>query len=148
MSPSTGIPLTIPPEKLLDKLAFQDYQYFTNHLQVAIAHAKRHGCGKQIAAVSEATSSTSGGLTDASQIESRMRRFLQPIQLHQQPSFALTIPYGSHYASVANTPPPLTADTQSLQSSAIPSINGDAVEGAHSASRKGSDPPGGSGMLR
>jgi hypothetical protein len=78
-----------------------------------------------------------------------MRRFLQPIQLHQQPSFALTMPYpGSHYASVANTPPPLTADTQSLQSSAIPSVNGDAVEGAHSASRKGSDPPGSSGMFR
>jgi hypothetical protein len=79
-----------------------------------------------------------------------MRRFSQPIQLHQQSSFALTLPYtgGSHYASVANTPPPLTADTQSLQSSAIPSVNGDAVEGAHSASRKGSDPPGSSGMFR
>lgn len=78
-----------------------------------------------------------------------MRRFLQPIQLHQsQTPFTLAIPYASHYASVANTPPPLTADTQSLQSSAIPSINGDAVEGAHNASRKGSDPPGGPGVLR
>jgi len=77
-----------------------------------------------------------------------MRRFLQPIQLHQQPPFTLAIPYASHYTSVANTPPPLTADTQSLQSSAIPSINGDTVEGAQSASRKGSDPPGGSSMFR
>jgi hypothetical protein len=78
-----------------------------------------------------------------------MRRFLQPIELHQVWSSTLAIPaYASHYASVANTPPPLTADTQSLQSIAIPSINGDAVEGAQSASRKGSDPPGGSGMFR
>jgi hypothetical protein len=77
-----------------------------------------------------------------------MRRFLQPIEIHPPWSSTLAVPYASHYASVANTPPPLTADTQSLQSSAIPSINGDAVEGAHSASRKGSDPPGGSGMLR
>lgn len=98
------------------------------------------------------------------QIESRMRRPAvqsqqQPYQphqqhqqhqqhlMHQQPPFNLAISYGSHYASVANTPPPLTADTQSLQSSAIPSINGDAVEGAHSVSRKGSDPPG-NGSLR
>ena len=133
---------------MLDKLAFQDYQYFTSHLQVAIAQAKRHGCGKQIAAVSRITSLAPYDLTDVRQIESRMRRFIQPIQLHQQPAFTLAIPYASHYASVANTPPPLTADTQSLQSSAIPSINGDAVEGAQSASRKGSDPPGSSGLLR
>jgi hypothetical protein len=57
-----------------------------------------------------------------------MRRFVyQPHQQHQQPPLALAIPYGSHYASVSNTPPPLTADTQSLQSSDIPSVNGDAV---------------------
>ena len=74
-----------------------------------------------------------------------MRRFAHaytPHQQHQQQqqAFTLAIPYGSHYASVANTPPPLTADTQSLQSSTIPSINGNAVEGAQSLVRKESDP--------
>jgi hypothetical protein len=80
-------------------------------------------------------------LLTSSKIESRMRRFVHATyQQHQQPAFTLAIPYGSHYASVANTPPPLTADTQSLQSSTIPSVNGDAVEGAQSFSRKESDP--------
>jgi len=83
-------------------------------------------------------------------IESRMRRFVHTAyqQQHQQPAFTLAIPYGSHYASVANTPPPLTADTQSLQSSTIPSVNGDAVEGAQSLGRKESDPSSNATMLR
>jgi hypothetical protein len=79
-------------------------------------------------------------LLTLSKIESRMRRFVHTAyQQHQQPAYTLAIPYGSHYASVANTPPPLTADTQSLQSSTIPSVNGDAVEGAQSLGRKESD---------
>ena len=80
-----------------------------------------------------------------------MRRFgIMPHQQHQPAPFALAIPtpFSSHYASVANTPPPLTSDTQSLQSSAIPSVNGDAVEGAQSLARKGSDPAGDAGLLR
>jgi hypothetical protein len=78
-----------------------------------------------------------------------MRRYVYSShQQHQQQPFALAIPYGSHYASVANTPPPLTADTQSLQSSTIPSVNGDAVEGAQSLSRKGSDPSSNAPTLR
>lgn len=84
-----------------------------------------------------------------SKIESRMRRFVHTgHQQYQQQAFTLGIPYGSHYASVANTPPPLTADTQSLQSSTIPSVNGDAVEGAQSFSRKESDPLSSAATLR
>lgn len=59
----------------------------------------------------------------------------------QQPSFQLSIPptaFQSNYGSVSNTPPPLTADSRSMQSSKLPSINGDTVEGATSMSRKGS----------
>lgn len=82
-------------------------------------------------------------------IESRMRRFVHTgHQQYPQQAFTLGIPYGSHYASVANTPPPLTADTQSLQSSTIPSVNGDAVEGAQSFSRKESDPLSAAATLR
>lgn len=78
-----------------------------------------------------------------------MRRFVHAgHQQYQQQPFTLAIPYGSHYASVANTPPPLTADTQSLQSSTIPSVNGDAVEGAQSFSRKESDPLSSAATLR
>lgn len=68
----------------------------------------------------------------------------QHLHTHHHPPFALGMPptpFASNYGSVANTPPPLTADTQSLQSSTIPSINGDTVEGAHSMamSRNGSE---------
>lgn len=82
-------------------------------------------------------------------IESRMRRLVHTChQQYQQQAFTLGIPYGSHYASVADTPPPLTADTQSLQSSTIPSVNGDAVEGAQSFNRKESDPLSSAATLR
>lgn len=113
-------------QKLLDKLSFQDYQYFTNHLAVAIALAKRHGCGKQIAA-----------------IESRMRRFGIPAHQQRQPAsfgIAMPAPDGSHYTSVTNTPALLTPDSQSLQASTVPSVNGDAVEGAQNSGRKESEP--------
>lgn len=63
-------------------------------------------------------------------------------QMQLQPTMSIGMPtppsFVSNYTSAATTPPPLTADTQSLQSSCVPSINGDAIEGA-SASRKGSE---------
>jgi len=100
-------------------------------LQPAVNQAKRTGCGKQLLSV-----------------EKKMHR-LPPrwngpgngnTYGHNAYQLPLpTPPFASRFASAANTPPPLTADSQSLQSSAIPSINGDAVEGAD-RSRKGSEP--------
>lgn len=118
-------------QKLLDTLHVDDYLAFLELLQPAMAQAKRTGCGKQLLA-----------------IEKRMHRFASyrnglangPPPFN--PTYQLplpTPPFASHYASNANTPPPLTADTQSLQSSTIPSINGDAVEGAAVSSRKDSE---------
>ena len=86
------------------------------------------------------------------QIEKKMQeRFLYLPQRQPQHSILLSVPhtpFASNYGSVANTPPPLTADTQSLQSSRIPSINGDTVEGAQSMSRNGSDMAHDGRMLR
>lgn len=128
------------PEKFLDVLEINDYFVFCDHLQAPLLQAKRSGAGKQVLA-----------------IEKKMHRFdhiqrngninhgghfhMQSGSGYQMPmQIAMTVaPYASNYNSAATTPPPLTADTQSLQSSCLPSINGDAVEGA-AASRKGSDP--------
>jgi hypothetical protein len=61
-------------------------------------------------------------------------------QLHHPMMLNIHRPtFATDYGSVANTPPPLTADTQSLQSSGLPSINGDTVEGAQNMVRKASD---------
>ena len=96
-----------------------------------MTQAKRTGCGKQVLA-----------------IEKKMHRFppfrngtasMGPFSGHTYQLPLPTPPFASHYGSAATTPPPLTADTQSLQSSAIPSINGDTVEGAGMGSRKGSE---------
>ena len=93
--------------------------------------AKRTGCGKQVLS-----------------IEKKMQRFpplrssLNFVGGFGASSYRLPIPtppFASYHGSAATTPPPLTADTQSLQSSGIPSINGDAVEGAGMNSRKGSE---------
>ncbi|GIZ37021.1 hypothetical protein CKM354_000048400 [Cercospora kikuchii] len=127
-------------QKFLDVLEINDYFVFCDHLQAPLLQAKRSGAGKQVLA-----------------IEKKMHRFdhiqrngninhgghfhMQSGSGYQMPmQIAMTVaPYASNYNSAATTPPPLTADTQSLQSSCLPSINGDAVEGA-AASRKGSDP--------
>ena len=108
---------------------------FLDLLQPAMTQAKRTGCGKQ-----------------TQSIEKKMDRYMRPTWRngstngfhsnhgHNPYQLALpTPPFASNYHSAANTPPPLTADTQSLLSSAIPSINGDAVEGAD-RSRKSSEP--------
>ena len=122
-------------EKLLDTLCAEDYTCFLELLHPAVTQAKRTGCGKQVLS-----------------IEKKMHRFPAfrngPTSVgaynpgpYQMP--LPTPPFASSYGSAATTPPPaLTADTQSLQSSAIPSINGDAVEGALgliAGSRKGSE---------
>lgn len=127
--------LTRSTEKLLDTLAPEDYAQFLDLLQPAMTQAKRTGCGKQVLS-----------------IEKKMTRFpslrhslggVGPFNsgLYQLPMPAL--PFASYHGSATTTPPPLTADTQSLQSSAIQSINGDAVEGAAAlvsgGGRKGSD---------
>lgn len=41
-------------------------------------------------------------------------------------------PFGSRSISTATTPPLSVSDTRSVQNSSVPSINGDAVEGAAS----------------
>ena len=67
------------------------------------------------------------------QIEKNMQRsFDRNLQAH-------STAYGSRTISQNTTPPPppLTADTRSLQTSSVGSVNGDALEGATS-SRKGS----------
>lgn len=123
--------LTDSTEKILDTLCPEYFAFFVDMLQPAVNQAKRTGCGKQLMSV-----------------EKKMHRLPprwngpggnggyghNPYQLPLP-----TPPFTSHYTSAATTPPPLTADSASRQSSTIPSINGDAVEGAD-ASRKGSDP--------
>lgn len=122
--------LTNPTEKLLDTLSPEDYILFLDMLQPAMNQAKRTGCGKQVLS-----------------IDKKMHRFdayrgggLPVTAPFNHPGFHMPLPtphFASNLASAATTPPPLTADTQSLQSSALPSVNGDAVEGA-ALSRKGS----------
>ena len=125
--------LTRNAEKLLDTLCLEDFSYFHDLLQPAMSQAKRTGCGKQVQS-----------------IEKKMDRLARPRWnangngntngFHNE-MYRMPLPnsqFASSFASAANTPPLLTADTQSLQSSAIPSINGDAVEGAD-RSRKGSE---------
>lgn len=111
-------------EKLLDTLCLSDYAYFMTILQPEMAKAKRTGCGKQVLS-----------------IEKKMHRdhYGNGVQAGHNYLPMPTPPFASGFGSAATTPPPLTADTQSLRSSTIPSVNGDAVEGAPS-SRKGSDP--------
>lgn len=73
------------------------------------------------------------------QIEKKMHRFNPSYNaLHAADA-------GTDQDSAATTPPPLTSDTRSVQTSSVASINGDAIEGAHiiaPGSRKGSVPTG------
>lgn len=118
-------------EKLLDTLSSDDFAFFVELLQPAVNQAKRTGCGKQLMSVEK----------KMHRLPPRWNEPAPPAGYGHNP-YQLplpTPPFASHYASATTTPPPLTSDTQSLQSSAIPSINGDAVEGAD-CSRKGSEP--------
>ncbi|KAI6813032.1 putative Pumilio like protein [Hortaea werneckii] len=118
-------------QKLLDTLSSDDFAFFVELLQPAVNQAKRTGCGKQLMSVEK----------KMHRLPPRWNGPAPPASYGHNP-YQLplpTPPFASHYASATTTPPPLTSDTQSLQSSAIPSINGDAVEGAD-CSRKGSEP--------
>ena len=133
-------------EKLLDLLLPVDYNHFLISLHPAMAQAKRGGCGKQTLSIERKmtrfdTYRTGGSIGHNHGLQYHGRAgqdFQLPIQMPMQMPMTMQ-PYGTSYHSAATTPPPLTADTQSLQSSCLPSINGDTVEGA-AASRKGSDP--------
>lgn len=126
--------LTRDAEKLLDTLAPDDYFFFVDLLQPAMVQTKRNGCGKQVLSIDKKMhrfdSYRTGGAPNGTTPFNR-----NGFQL-QMP----TPPFASNYTSAGTTPPPLTADTQSLQSSGIPSVNGDTVEGATLMSRKGSEP--------
>ncbi|QIX01527.1 hypothetical protein AMS68_007044 [Peltaster fructicola] len=110
-------------QKLLDSLLVQDFMYLCQHLQPAMAHTKRTGCGKQVVS-----------------IEKKMARCEGLV--HHSATYGLPVQpvaFQSNYGSVSNTPA-LTADSRSMQSSGLPSVNGDAVEGA-TMSRKNSEAP-------
>lgn len=118
-------------EKLLDTLSPEDYIHFLDLLQPAMTQAKRTGCGKQVLSIEKKMHkfpSLRSGLGNVGSFNPGTYQLPLP-----------TPPFASYHGSAATTPPPLTADTQSLQSSAIPSINGDAVEGAAVGSQKGSE---------
>ncbi|KAK4550587.1 hypothetical protein LTR36_000166 [Oleoguttula mirabilis] len=118
-------------QKLLDTLCNEDFGCFVDLLHPAVSQAKRTGCGKQLMSVERKMHRTPpqwAGQTNGHAYNHGPYQMPLP-----------TPPFASHYGSAATTPPPLTADTQSLQSSKMPSINGDAVEGAD-RNRKGSGP--------
>lgn len=125
--------LTRHAEKLLDTLCMEDYLHFVEMLWPAVTQAKRTGCGKQVMAIEKKMHKFQphrNGLANNNTFHGHAGNYQLPIP---------TPPYASNYGSAATTPPPLTADSRSLQSSRIPSISGDAVEGAAIVSRKGSD---------
>lgn len=125
-------------EKLLDTLCREDYFAFLEILYPAMAQAKRSGCGKQVLSIEKKMHRFEeyiNGVPPGAMAYGRPPYQMQPMSMSMpgpQPHFV------SNYNSAATTPPALTADTQSLQSSRVPSVNGDAIEGA-SASRKGSE---------
>lgn len=122
-------------EKLLDTLTPDDYFFFVDLLQPAMVQAKRTGCGKQVLSIDKKMHRFDAYRNGSAPNGTTPFNPRNGFQL-QMP----TPPFASNYTSAATTPPPLTADTQSLQSSGIPSVNGDAVEGATTLSRKGSEP--------
>ncbi|KAF2767510.1 ARM repeat-containing protein [Teratosphaeria nubilosa] len=120
-------------QKLLDTLCAEDFTTFMDQLQPAVNQAKRTGCGKQMLSIEKKMHSrmSPGRWTNGSGSIYGQSHGGYGLQMP-------TPPFASHYGSAATTPPPLTSDTQSLQSSNISSVNGDTVEGAD-RSRKGSE---------
>jgi hypothetical protein len=133
--------------------------FFIQSLGPAISQAKRNGCGKQIAAIEKKMH------TDPSRRNNHHHHHHQPAPQQPQPQppamkalpqpnhhfgrhyqlpplTNLQVPdhYSTHFNSAATTPP-LTTGTESLQSSRIPSVNGDTLEGAavFTPSNTGSD---------
>ncbi|KAK3638517.1 mRNA binding protein puf3 [Elasticomyces elasticus] len=127
-------------QKLLDTLCAEDWRMFHDLLLPAMAQAKRTGCGKQTQSIEKKMDRWSGRPAWRSGIVTNGNNNDYHHQHHHnQYQLPLpTPPFASNFTSAANTPPPLTADTQSLMSSGLPSINGDAVEGANRG-RHGSD---------
>ncbi|KAF2168021.1 hypothetical protein M409DRAFT_53355 [Zasmidium cellare ATCC 36951] len=121
-------------QKLLDTLAPDDYFFFVDLLQPAMVQTKRNGCGKQVLSIDKKMHRFDSYRTGGAPIGTT------PFNRNGFQLQMPTPPFASNYTSAATTPPPLTADTQSLQSSGIPSVNGDTVEGATLMSRKGSEP--------
>lgn len=122
--------LTSTTEKLLETLEADQYCQFVNMLQPNLQVAKRTGCGKQVQSIERKMSkftSYRGGPTNGSTYNTPVQRIPPP------PAYS--------NAGSAMTTPLLTPGTQSLQSSALASLNGDAVEGAAIGSRRGSEQP-------
>lgn len=109
-------------QKLIDTLGDEEYAPFGLLLGPAMAAAKRTGCGKQVGMIEKKMCNRGLEMRKGSGVGGFGRQG-----------------FGSGYGSVAGTPPPLTADTRSAISSGLPSLNGDAVEGA-AVGRKGSEP--------
>ncbi|TKA71826.1 hypothetical protein B0A49_06169 [Cryomyces minteri] len=97
-------------QKLLDTLSMSDYALFMQMLQPDMVKAKRTASGKQVQA-----------------IEKKMHRFdFQSTYCHLSlPS----PPASSENISTATTPPSLTSDVQSPESSSHASTNGDSIDG-------------------
>lgn len=112
--------LTSGAEKLLDTLAPDDYLQFVDMLQPALNQAKRTGCGKQVLSIEKKMHRVPG-----------FRNGPANVGAYNPHAFRVPIPqFGNAIDSATTTPPPLTADTRSIQSSALQSLDGDAVEGA------------------
>lgn len=113
-------------QKLLDTLSPRDYAEFVDILQPEMVKAKRVIAGKQVLSV-----------------EKKMHRFerfdIVPdmVQRNSVSSVAM-----STDISATATPPPLTTDAQSPQSSSLPSTNTSTVdEPVHNIASKGYTPP-------
>jgi hypothetical protein len=128
------IQANICAEKLLDTLNGEDFNTFMELLQPAVTQAKRTGCGKQMLSIEK-------------KLHNRVATVRWGANNNASNNFGNhggyglqlpTPPFVSQYGSAAPTPPPMIAET-SLQSSNLPGVNGDAVEGADRASRKGSE---------
>ena len=122
--------LTGGAEKLLDTLTPDDYLQLVDMLQPALSQAKRTGCGKQVLSIEKKMHRVPG-----------FRGGPTNVGAYNAHAFRPPVPqFGNAIDSATTTPPPLTADTRSIQSSAMQSIDGDTVEGAAAIyGRKGSN---------
>ena len=91
------------PEKLLAQLRGSEYDEFVENIKPQLALLKRFSYGKQIAAIEKV--------------------------IYNNPTPMPHIQNSSPPTSVAPTPPPLTSDAQSPQSSSLPSTNNSTVDG-------------------
>ncbi|KAI9697964.1 MAG: mRNA binding protein puf3 [Candelina mexicana] len=97
-------------QKLLVQLKGADHDKFMEHLQQQLALLKKYTYGKQITAIEKVMYSSSAPVNNPHSV-------IPPIS-----SIAVD-------TSAATTPPPLTSDAQSPQSSSLPSTNTSTVDG-------------------